>query len=115
MKKETNNLEDKISNFIRDVTKVGPMPKSEAKRRILELLAQTKEDCLAEVEERLKHNKATLIKEVEGMKKDTGPIPSATELASKRPPADPIDILKVGYNQAIKDILARLLCADDKF
>ena len=39
-----NNKEQELSILIRDLTKVGSISKSEARRRILELLAQTKQD-----------------------------------------------------------------------
>jgi len=57
LEKYDETFEDKVDRFVRDVTKVIPMPKSEVKRRLVEIIKETEDRVRGEVLEGIKSGK----------------------------------------------------------
>ena len=91
--------DNELDELIRDLTKVGSVPKSEAKRKIQKLLDKAREEWNNELVESQKET-LVLIKEiVEKMKKEPDcPIENGEWISSSTR----------GYDQALNDLLSEI-------
>ena len=98
MTNQSNN-KNELDELIRDLTKVGSIPKSETRRRIQKLLDKAREEWNNELVESQKETLVLKKEEVEKMKKEPDcPIENGEWISSSTR----------GYDQALNDLLSEI-------